>query len=437
MPPLTPAEKMRRYRAKMKENSDKFLSVKKKDRERKALKKALRTTQEQKTENGKNRMRVQRYREKLKDISSTPRARSFVNDVALQTPTKVFNSAQALGRARSRIRRQLPKSPRKRAAVVLSLAAEYGLTPKRPNVKTGHSALSQETIDMVEKFYIDVSWACPGMKDVVIVRKRNSGEKEKLQKHYLLTTLKEAHAMFEEEHPEVHVSFSKFAELRPVQVQLQKNIPHMTCLCKLHENVHLLLVALQKAGLNVKLQFREFISQVVCDQNNEECMNSQCTACPNSDELKPSEDIENNEIEWYQWSTNVDGKADKIVQGGSVSDCFNELRNQMPNFLLHTHIKRQQASSFQQEKESTKANNSKIVIQVDFAENYSTVSKDEIQSAYWSTNQITLFTCCAWEYSGSHSLAIVSDYLSHDKYAVAVFLNIIMKHFEDKLHHFD
>ena len=35
------------------------------------------------------------------------------------------------------------------------------------------------------------------------------------------------------------------------------------------------------------------------------------------------------------------------------------------------------------------------VVQVDFAENYAIIHQDEIQSAHWNHNQVTIFTVCA------------------------------------------
>ena len=95
----------------------------------------------------------------------------------------------------------------------------------------------------------------------------------------------------------------------------------------------------------------------------DQCMEGNCIVCPFIDEFKPSEETEHDEIKWNQWSTNSDGKADKIVKVGSVDECFNELKSQLPQFLLHTHVKCQQASAFQEEKKSTKVNHSKLVIQ--------------------------------------------------------------------------
>ena len=38
-----------------------------------------------------------------------------------------------------------------------------------------------------------------------------------------------------------------------------------------------------------------------------------------------------------------------------------------------------------------------MVIQVDFAENYTTQIQNAVQSSYWVSKQFTLFTVCAWE----------------------------------------
>ena len=94
--------------------------------------------------------------------------------------------------------------------------------------------------------------------------------------------------------------------------------------------------------------------------------------------------------------------------------------------MHHTYVKRVQAEEFRTERESVKSNTNKVVVQVDFAENYTTKLQNEIQSAYWACNQVTLFTVCVWEKGGVHSLVFVSDYLSHDKCAVNYFLQQIL-----------
>ena len=87
-----------------------------------------------------------------------------------------------------------------------------------------------------------------------------------------------------------------------------------------------------------------------------------------------------------------------------------------------------QADGFAAQRESVKDDTTKVVIQVDFAENFTTKTQIEIQSAYWAYNQVTLFTACAWEQGGTHPMVIVSDYLQHRKFALNVFLQFIMQH---------
>jgi hypothetical protein len=75
------------------------------------------------------------------------------------------------------------------------------------------------------------------------------------------------------------------------------------------------------------------------------------------------------------------------------------------------------------------------LIQIDFAENYSIISQDEIQAAHWSHSRITIFTstCVVWLLlEVTTSFAIISDHLAHNKYAVFTFLSRIIKEGQSK-----
>ena len=54
------------------------------------------------------------------------------------------------------------------------------------------------------------------------------------------------------------------------------------------------------------------------------------------------------------------------------------------------------------------------MMQIDFAENYNCISQDEIQSAYWTQAQVSLFTGAVY-HSVIHPYVIASDELSHSK----------------------
>ena len=87
--------------------------------------------------------------------------------------------------------------------------------------------------------------------------------------------------------------------------------------------------------------------------------------------------------------------------------------------------------------ESVQLDNEKVIIQVDFAENFTTQIQNSIQSSYWVSKQFTIFTACVWEKDGSHLYAVVSDYLLHNKYAVMTFLALLMDHVENNVKHFE
>ncbi len=68
-----------------------------------------------------------------------------------------------------------------------------------------------------------------------------------------------------------------------------------------------------------------------------------------------------------------------------------------------------------------------VVLQVDFAENYTAAYQDEIQSAHWHQKQVTVFPSVLWSDGDPESYAIVSDSLEHDKRSVATFLSKIVE----------
>lgn len=132
------------------------------------------------------------------------------------------------------------------------LVAKSGILTS-PNPKKGRPLVS-ETENLVNAFYFsdDYSRAMAGMKDFVSVRKHN-GSREQIQKRLLLCNLSELHSAFKQQYPEVNISLSKFAQLRPCNCVLAgASGTHTVCVCVHHENVNLML-----DGLNIKEITRE------------------------------------------------------------------------------------------------------------------------------------------------------------------------------------
>jgi len=141
-----------------------------------------------------------------------------------QEEANVYATPQALGEAVGKVKPHLPKSPRKRKAVIVKLAFSTGINlstkKKFKHFSIGNRRLSPEVTRKVQSFYLldSISRQSPGRKDFVV--SWQNGKKEHLQKRHLLFSLKEAHAIFLKENPLVKIDLSKFSSLRPINVSL-------------------------------------------------------------------------------------------------------------------------------------------------------------------------------------------------------------------------
>ena len=184
-----------------------------------------------------------------------------------------YRSTQAIGKAMKRAQTSLPSSPRKKRYVVESLAKKVGLIgDSSPSSSTcNYGALSEDTKQVVHAFYSsnDITWQAPGHKDRVIIREINAeGAKVKRteQVRHMLISLREAYNKFSESPASTNIGLSKFCELRPKKVKLFDHIPHHVCVCSYHENIHLLLVVLNKYT-TLSVDFQGFINQITCDSS--------------------------------------------------------------------------------------------------------------------------------------------------------------------------
>ena len=78
-------------------------------------------------------------------------------------------------------------------------------------------------------------------------------------------------------------------------------------------------------------------------------------------------------------------------------------------------------------------NKKKVLLQVDFSENASITTQNEVQSAHWAHGSATLFTAHAWVSDGvTESMVFISDDRNHTKYSVFVFMQRIFNHLKQK-----
>jgi len=155
--------------------------------------------------------------------------------------------------------------------------------------------LADKTVTLIKEFYEldDISSRqMPGMKDYVSV-KMEDGKRVHMQKRLVLCSLKELHRNFKQHYPDENVSFSKFASLRPKHCVLAGATgTHSVCVCKYHQNFKLLIEACnlkQYEALDILVNYRDFISTVICDEPTPQCyLDCCCPKCPGVGGLEES-----------------------------------------------------------------------------------------------------------------------------------------------------
>ena len=99
---------------------------------------------------------------------------------------------------------------------------------------------------------------------------------------------------------------------------------------------------------------------------------------------------------------------------------------------IHYYITKSQSSYLNSIKDNL--NNETVIILLDYAENYSFLNQDEIQSAQWNDVQTTLHPVVIYEFSNSklnvHSTCIISNHLFLNISAIHSFIKIVLDHIE-------
>lgn len=371
---------------------------------------------------------MRRYRSKIKERKLM--LESTDTPAKDETPSKAFASKSSYGKAVAKVKRNLPFSPSKCRAVVHILARQ--MTPEiiTPKHKKPKKTICADTVEKVKNFYVrdDISRQNPGIKDTTIVRLED-GKKIKMQNRHLFSNVLETYALFCDEFGTI-IGKSKFAELRPKHVLLSCQTPENVCLCKYHENYILAVNALSKNCNDIPGYDKNFLTKTgLCEAPTTSCWYDKCTKCKTmmqSELEKATCLIKDREISWYEWKEE-NGRLRKVLLKGTVSMLCEHISKMTPQFKEHSYIKREQAQRYNQDRIDCMSSDCNFaLLQVDFAENYTCVSQDEIQSYHWVQPQVSLFTVSLWFHQKQHAIAISSDNLHHNKDTVIVYIDRIL-----------
>lgn len=147
----------------------------------------------------------------------------------------------------------------------------------------------------------------------------------------------------------------------------------------------------------------ELTAYLLCKKPTEECWLRTCkVSTVNNVKKKVEKTFEesnfNNdkEVSWIVWQkqNNNGNRYIKTVVKGTLPDLIKYFTEILDKFLVHAYIKRCQAKRFEEErKEMANIKNANTAqLHIDFAENYSCLSQDEIQSAHWNQKLVSIFS---------------------------------------------
>ena len=108
----------------------------------------------------------------------------------------------------------------------------------------------------------------PGKKDFVSVK--IDGKRMHVQKHLVLSNLREVYHEFKENFSDRKIAFSMFAELRPKHCILAgASGTHSVCVCTIHQNVKLTMCVIQLSDLPT---YHHCLARIMCNPALPKCL---------------------------------------------------------------------------------------------------------------------------------------------------------------------
>ncbi|GBL84690.1 hypothetical protein AVEN_191141-1 [Araneus ventricosus] len=135
----------------------------------------------------------------------------------------------------------------------------------------------------------------------------------------------------------------------------------------------------------------ELLNIATCNNRSHACVKNTCDKCKNNSLFNQfvkaiPQDVLQEPLKWYQWNKDNGSKE-------SVRFLNEELESQLEKFILHCYEKSTKSDYFKK----LRQNPTKCVLQVDFSENFTFLTQNEIQSAHWTHKR----ALCTLLYLGS------------------------------------
>ena len=257
------------------------------------------------------------------------------------------------------------------------------------------------------------------------VLKKTGGQKKVLPKR-----MKRLHQEFLAANSGQKLSLRTVYRHRPKHVKTYKHQALRMCLCEVCVNVDLKLDAINQ-HLNVPVEGRDELSELsVCPNPTLSCLHRTCKECGILPvERKIIESCKSEmavPVKWHMWQMVKEEKGqrrEKILQVGTLGCLLVDLMKELAPLSRHIFTHRWQHKELKRLLSKLKSLPGTAVIINDFAENYLCKYQDEVQSAHWGYNQVTIhpnvlyYPCYCGDLITKY-LVFLSDDLQHDAHMV-------------------
>ena len=279
---------------------------------------------------------------------------------------------------------------------------------KFANIKRKVKLMSLRYKADIEQFLkrSDNSTTLPGKRDTKTVLK------EVKQKHVLNDYMMNLYEKYKFENPGIKMSRTCFYKLRPSHVILADFANRHTCLCTRHQNMSLKIKALCNLGLRLS-------------KNPDVIIKAHET---NGEILVMIDSLEITSVRYFNWKRVDDGnkmRYKEVEENVGKQAFIEQFDKELGEFRQHAKRVTVQYNEMRRLRESLSEN--EMVVWMDFAQNYSCISLEDIQSTYWNATPISLHTMVVYSNSNGNSSRVqsyvaVSDVMSHNASSVYTIL---------------
>ena len=215
----------------------------------------------------------------------------------------------------------------------------------------------------------DNSRMMPGKNNKVTVGK------DQQQKRVLNDSMRFLHMKYLAETGD-KISIASFCRMRPKSISLTRYVTKNQCLCQRHQNMALTLKCIKICGASIPLNPYEFLRKA-----DEKAINEVDLYDSLPDTIRHEQ--------WKKVTLDDGKKRTKIVGEDVQKDNFIEIvKSQIKEFRAHILRVKQQYKAISDPKQNMPEGH--VISHIDFAENFVCGTCDEVQSACWNSNAITL-----------------------------------------------